>query len=134
MPLWGPDDRTLPFWTSRVEYLSRDVGPFRALEIVSQMPDHRSDGNESSLALYGAARCGEHREAPALEIDEGRTWLDSVEIRSLCGLRGEEVLLAIERFAMVTPTVVSFYNTAPREKDNEGSTSDSGALLEKASG
>jgi len=35
---------------------------------------------------------------------------------------------------MITHTVVSFYNEAPREKDNEGSTSNSGALLAKASG
>jgi hypothetical protein len=98
------------------------------------MPYQRGDGNESSRALYGAARCGEHRIAPGLEIDEARTWLYSVETRSLMGLRGEEFPLAFERFAMITRTVVSFYNEAPREKDTEGSTSNSGALLAKASG
>jgi hypothetical protein len=52
----------------------------------------------------------------------------------LDGLWREEFPLAFEGFAMITRTVVSFYNEAPREKDNEGSTSDSGALLVKASG
>src|SRR5579863_3664243 len=98
------------------------------------MPDQGSDGNESSRALYGAARCREHRKAPVLEIDEGRRWIDSIEIRPLRGFRTEGPPLEFERFAMTTRTVVSFYNEAPREKDAEGSTSNIGALLAKASG
>ena len=91
-------------------------------------------GNEFSRSLNGAARCGEHRKAPVLEIDEGRTWIDSIEIRPLMGFRREGLPLEFEPFAMTTRTVVSFYKEAPREKDNEGSRSDSGALLAKASG
>jgi len=104
------------------------------LEKVSKMLYQGRDGNESSRALYGAARCGEHRKARILELDEGRSWIDAIEIRPLRGLRREGLPLEFERVATTTRTVVWFYNEAPREKDSEGSRSDSRALLAKASG
>lgn len=77
------------------------------------------------------------------KVAEVRVWVDSIEISSLMGLWGGVSLDEVERHAIGNDqrSMVSLTTKPPGKKvrhrgneGNEGSRSDSGALLAKASG
>ena|SRR5579871_1313810 len=101
------------------------------------MPYQRSDGNESEPSLWMEPRHAvEHGEAPALEVDEVRTCLDSIENRSLDDGPARERISARVRALRDDDANCGMvlHNEARQEEDNEGSRSDTGALLAKARG